>query len=86
MGPPISMTGATKSLFTKAIYYKKREGLGSSQWHFTTCIPQCFPQKSFLKKCTSEKKEILIFQNIEKNLKKMDLLLQNMKKQHTTLG
>ena len=79
------MTGATESLSTKATYYKKREGLGSPQWHFTTCIPQCFSQQSFLKKCTSEKKVISLFQNIEKNLKKMDLLLQNMKKQHTTL-
>ena len=60
------MTGATESLFTKATYYNKREGLGSPQWHFTTCIPQCFSQNSFLKKCTSEKKVILIFQNIEK--------------------
>ena len=64
------MTGATESLFTKATYYKKREGLGSPQWHFTTCIPQCFSQKSFLKKYTSEKKVILIFQNVEKNLGK----------------
>ena len=47
---PHLMTGATESLFTKATYYKKRVGLGSPQWHFTTCIPQCFSQKSFLKK------------------------------------
>ena len=44
------MTDATESLFTKATYYKRREGLGSPQWHFTTCIPQCFSQKYFLKK------------------------------------
>jgi hypothetical protein len=30
------MKGATEPLFTKATYYKKREGLGSPQWHFTT--------------------------------------------------
>ena len=29
------MKGA-KELFVKATYYKKREGLGSPQWHFNT--------------------------------------------------
>ena len=52
------MTGATESLFTKATYYKKREGLGSPQWHFTTCIPQCFSQKSFLKNVLLKRKSV----------------------------
>ena len=49
------MKGATEELFVKVTYYKKREGLGSPQWHFTTRIPQCFSQNSFLEKMTSEK-------------------------------
>ena len=68
----VTYDSATEPLVTEATYYKKREGLGSPQWHFTTCIPQCFSQKSFLKRFASEKKVILIFQNIEKNLIKMN--------------
>ena len=49
------MKGATEELFVKVTYYKKREGLGSPQWHFTMHIPQCFSQNSFLEKRTSEK-------------------------------
>ena len=67
------MTGATELLFTKpllALYY---------------IYPSVLLTKNFSEKMYSEKKEILIFQNIEKNFKKTDLLLQNMKKQHTTL-
>ena len=32
----ISRSYATDLLFSKATYYKKRVGLGSPQWHFTT--------------------------------------------------
>ena len=32
----LSKKGATDLLFPKATYYKKREGLGSPQWHFNT--------------------------------------------------
>ena len=49
------MKGATEELFVKVTYYKKREGLGSPQWHFTMHIPQCFSQNSFLEKRTFEK-------------------------------
>ena len=35
------MKGATEEIFVKVTYYKKREGLGSPQWHFTMHIPQC---------------------------------------------
>ena len=35
------MKGATEELFVKVTYYKKREGLGRPQWHFTMHIPQC---------------------------------------------
>ena len=48
------MKGATEELFVKVTYYKKREGLGSPQWHFTMHMPQCFTQNFFLEKRTSE--------------------------------
>ena len=62
------MKGATEELYVKLIYYKKREGLGSPQWHFTMHIPQCFSQILFWKKGLL-KNVILIFQNIKKALK-----------------
>ena len=43
-------------------------------------IPQCFSQNSFLKEFLLLNLFKLIFQNFEKNLKKMYLYLQNMKK------
>ena len=79
------MKGATEELFVKVTYYKKREGLGSPQWHFTMHIPQCFSQNSFLKKGLL-KNVILIFQNIKKTLKDGSLIAKSKKKQHTTQG
>ena len=63
------MKGATEKLFVKVTYYKKGEGLGSPQWHFTMHIPQCFSQNSSLEKRTSEKCH-LNFSKHQKNLKR----------------
>ncbi len=37
----------SKMPYSKAAYYKKREGLGSPQWHFTASNPQCFSPKTW---------------------------------------
>ena len=34
----IWLKGATEPLFSEAEYYKKKEGLGSPQWHSTTSV------------------------------------------------
>ena len=62
------MKGATEELFVKVTYYKKRESLGSPQWHFTMHIPQCFFKILFWKKKTSEKHHL----NFSKNHKNLE--------------
>ena len=54
-----NMKGATDLLYTKATYNKKREGLGSPRWHFTT-YPSVLLTEIF-----SEKIAILFHWNYE---------------------
>ena len=78
--------GATEPIFTKAVNYKKTEGLESTLWHFNTSIPQCFSQNYFLKICSSEKKSNLDFSKTYlKKKSERGLYLQNMNQQHTIL-
>ena len=79
------MKGATEELFVKVTNYKKREGLGNPQRHFTMHISQCFSQNHILEKGLL-KNVILIFQNIKKTLKDGSLFAKCKKKQHTTQG
>ena len=51
------MKGATDLLFTKATYYKKREGRGSPQWHFTLYPSVLLTEFLSEKKHTSEKNQ-----------------------------
>ena len=74
------MKGATEEIFVKVTYYKKREGLGNPQWHFTMHIPQCFSQNSILEKGLL-KMSSQFFKTLRKPLK-TDLCLQNVKKTH----
>ena len=55
------MKGATDLLFSKAIYYKKREDLWSPQWHFTT-YPSVLLTEFFSEKIYFWKRLNLIFQ------------------------
>ena len=48
--PPETYSCKNMNGILVATYYKKRVGLWSPQWHFTTHIPQCFSQNSFLEK------------------------------------
>ena len=57
------MKGATEELFVKVTYYKKREGLGSPQWHFNT-YPSVLLKVFFSEKNVLLKKSNLLFSKL----------------------